>query len=344
MAAYLIGLINLVWHSFFPPTLTVHFPPQTVDPDDSMLQALDNGEVVEMTPRKIVFEDDAGNKVTLKGRFWLDEEEEIDGVIRGFSSEDDGTEVYSGSGFNIGASKFLMAVDTYGPKDGLQMFFERAEVFEGSEYGDWLDVSDIVGPRPLANEGISAEAFRVAVKGLDGDDNLIGGRGEQILQGGKDNDTLFGGFDGDRDFLVGGADQDFFMVLGGEAVPQSAVVQEAGILPVYPVDHLVDFSSEDDTIVFLGQLNGEEPLDIAAQVQAVRSGQVGFIGEEQFHQGHTATSEDHRFVYNKWTGELFVDQDGSGDSYGQMLIATLEPGTHVEASDIYVGEGMLLAL
>ncbi len=121
--------------------------------------------------------------------------------------------------------------------------------------------------------------------GLDGNDSLTGGNGNDTLIGGNGNDTLTGG---------GGFDR---FVLN---------------CPSNGLDSLPDFRLSDDTLAFsVSQFGGglSEGNLLADQLR------VG-VGAT------SATTVEHRFIYNFTNGALFFDPDGTGQLLGAQ-IATL---------------------
>ncbi|WP_156481709.1 choice-of-anchor I family protein [Anabaena sp. 4-3] len=118
--------------------------------------------------------------------------------------------------------------------------------------------------------------------GNNASNTLVGLDGDDYLAGGTGNDTLIGG-DG-NDTLVGGRDADRFdltgVLLGG-------------------FDTIVDFRTSEDIV----QLSANE-LQLTA----------GSLDSSLFVLGTSATTETHRLIYNRTTGELFFDTDGSGST------------------------------
>ena len=128
---------------------------------------------------------------------------------------------------------------------------------------------------------------------------MWGNDGANRLRGDGGGDLLAGG--GGNDILHGGAGNDEFRFdtpLGDGNV-----------------DQILDFKSADDTIR-LG-----EPFGV-----------FGPLGEERFFEGTQAADDNDRIVYNKATGELFFDVDGSG-AEAQVLFATLAAGTSLSHAD-----------
>jgi subtilisin family serine protease len=107
-----------------------------------------------------------------------------------------------------------------------------------------------------------------------GNDSLVGGAGNDMLNGGAGNDTL-----------DGGAGADFF---------RFSVAPGAG-----GSDRIVNYSVADDTIY----------LDLMV---FTAFGKLGAIAAGAFNTGSDATEADDRILFNKTTGDLFYDADGTG--------------------------------
>ncbi len=148
----------------------------------------------------------------------------------------------------------------------------------------------------------------------DGNDTLYGGDGRDSLTGGDGNDRLFGGKGGDtliasggNDILTGGAGSDIFQFnnLNG-------------------ADHITDFKHGQDMIW----------LD---SVVFTKIADVGITDKNfSIHAGGHATRASDRIIYDKHTGKLYYDADGSGHHYNAVLIAVLDNHAKLTASDIYM--------
>jgi Ca2+-binding RTX toxin-like protein len=147
------------------------------------------------------------------------------------------------------------------------------------------------------------------LNGAGGNDRLDGYKGGDTIQGGAGNDLLYGG-EG-KDTLWGGTGLDAF------------VFHHTGNANA---DRVEDFSSADDNIYLAGNL-----LDWDS----------GFWG-----QGPVATNlfkdltrdaqdADDKVLYNRKTGELWLDRDGLGGA-GPELICQLDPGTRISFADIHL--------
>jgi Ca2+-binding RTX toxin-like protein len=95
-------------------------------------------------------------------------------------------------------------------------------------------------------------------------------------------------------------------------------------------DRITDFAS------------GADKLHLDAGVMTALGASGNFAaGDARFFAGAGATSghdADDRVVYNTSTGQLFYDADGNGAGVAQ-LIATLQPGAALAATDIVVDNG-----
>ena len=87
------------------------------------------------------------------------------------------------------------------------------------------------------------------------------------------------------------------------------------------VDTITDFSVEDDTLVFSAA--GFDGLT------------AGMVISEMFTVGTAATSNEHRFIYNSGSGDLFYDSDGTGDN-NQLKLASLTTGLALTSNDFGV--------
>ena len=129
--------------------------------------------------------------------------------------------------------------------------------------------------------------------GDDGKDTVNGGGGEDFVSGGSGNDLITGGagtdhLNGDRgnDTLTGNAGDDDFNF------------QEA--LADGGVDLITDMTVGSDEIWLASWWGG-----LAAE----------FLVANQFRSGAgatTATTANHRVIYNSTTGDLYFDADGAG--------------------------------
>jgi len=143
--------------------------------------------------------------------------------------------------------------------------------------------------------------------GGSGNDRLFGNQANNVLIGGAGADRLYG-FDG-MDTLTGGKGGDVFLFMTRPSRYTN-------------LDRINDFSVKDDTI----------SLENAAFTAL---GKTGRISDQTFWTGAKAHDATDRIVYNKATGALFYDPDGTG-SAPQIQFAVLAKGLGLTAADFWV--------
>lgn len=148
----------------------------------------------------------------------------------------------------------------------------------------------------LANK-ITGNVHGNSLSGLAGSDTIDGGDGDDVINGGIGSDTLTGGDDTD------------------------SFVFDTALVPANR-DTLIDFDGFEDTI----------RLDNAV-FKAI--GAVGVLKASAFKLGAKATDGDDRIIYNKATGGLFYDADGSGAAKA-VLFTTLLNKAAISAADFQV--------
>jgi serralysin len=173
--------------------------------------------------------------------------------------------------------------------------------------GDWSRTTVMIGPNVVIERAV----------GGDGSDTLIGNRANNLLKGMSGDDTLRAGAGSDHlngglgnDDLQGGKGKDHFIF-------NSALSDPSGV----NVDRISDFIARDDTIrlddrVFAGLKTG-----------ALLPGRLCF--------GSGAKDSKDRIIYDKATGELFYDPDGTGAA-AQVKFATLTSKPALSAADFYI--------
>ena len=168
------------------------------------------------------------------------------------------------------------------------------------------------------------------ITGALGEDRLYGGRGNDRLKGGPGDDWLFGQAGNDllsggpgRDWLSGGAGRD---KLSGGTGPDGFVF-DAKLSARFNVDVIFGFNPKEDLIyldnaVFkkAGRGSFAEPLQIKKA--------AFWIGDE----AHDASD---RILYDKSTGVLSYDPDGTG-SAGEVAFAQLAKNLKLSYHDIFV--------
>jgi RTX calcium-binding nonapeptide repeat (4 copies) len=139
----------------------------------------------------------------------------------------------------------------------------------------------------------TGNALNNIIKGNSAANTLNGGGGNDTLSGLAGNDILIGG--AGKDTLTGGLGKDTFVF----NTPLSASTN---------VDAITDFSHVDDTI----QLS-----------KAIFKGMgSGALLSKYFYAGTKAHDADDHIIYNKATGALYYDSDGTG-AHAQVQFATI---------------------
>jgi RTX calcium-binding nonapeptide repeat (4 copies) len=159
------------------------------------------------------------------------------------------------------------------------------------------------------------------LQGDSGNDTLNGGAGNDSLKGGGGNDKLMGGAGGDwlaggpgKDSLYGGAGRDIF-------------VFDSKRNPKTNVDALRDFSHKDDSIHLDDAFFKGIGKGFAAK--------PGKLLKDAFHAGKAAADAEDRILYDRTTGALSYDPDGSGAAEA-IRFAVLPRKPALAASDFLV--------
>lgn len=146
---------------------------------------------------------------------------------------------------------------------------------------------------------------RDSLFGEGGNDRLNGERGNDTLNGGSGNDTLNGGSGVDR--LTGGAGADDFVFSVRGAANR---------------DIITDFNGKQDDLHF--------DNDVFTALSY-----TGKLRSSDFVLGNSAKDASDRFVYDKASGNLWYDADGSRGG-SKVLVAELRDGTTLTAGDIFI--------
>ncbi|WP_370644833.1 cadherin domain-containing protein [Microvirga sp. ACRRW] len=143
--------------------------------------------------------------------------------------------------------------------------------------------------------------------GSSGNDKIVGGSGNDTFSGGAGNDTLYGGLG--NDVLTGGTGKDIFVF---NTRPHGSL----------NVDRIGDFSVADDTIHL-------------ARSVFTKIAKTGALSKAAFWSGTKAHDRDDRIIYNKGTGALYYDPDGTGKAV-MVKIANLTKGLKMTSADFFV--------
>jgi Ca2+-binding RTX toxin-like protein len=147
----------------------------------------------------------------------------------------------------------------------------------------------------------------------DFNDTLIGNAAGQTLTGQGGSDTLSG---------AGGVD-----TLWGGTAADSFVFRETGTANA---DRISDFASGSDKIV----------LDATVMSALGANGNFA-AGDMRFVANSTGTAQDasDRIIYETDTRQVWYDADGNGTAAARQLLATLQTGATLAATDIVVEGG-----
>ncbi|MEO0985111.1 MAG: calcium-binding protein [Cyanobacteria bacterium J06639_14] len=175
-------------------------------------------------------------------------------------------------------------------------------IFSGGDGNDVLDASDT--------------STSVIADGGDGNDLLIGGVGDDILIGGNGNNLLIGG--GGNDILVGGSG------ITSIGFDTGAVFDAADI----GTNQIQNFEANDLIV-----------LDVTVFDQ-LTSAVGGALSDDEFAvvgSAEEAALSDALIVYGSDTGNLYYNQNGAEDGFGNGAhFATLEGVPELEASNFVI--------
>lgn len=158
----------------------------------------------------------------------------------------------------------------------------------------------------LANQ-ITGNAGANRLSGGGGNDKLYGLSGNDVLKGGRGNDVLYGG--AGKDVLYGQGGRDKFVF---DSKPNART----------NVDTIKGFSVNDDSIHLENKV-------------FTKVGKAGKLKTGAFWSGKAAHDGNDRIIYDKSTGALFYDADGTGGA-GAIKFALLSKSLKLSASDFYV--------
>jgi Ca2+-binding RTX toxin-like protein len=158
-----------------------------------------------------------------------------------------------------------------------------------------------------ASLNLTGNEIDQALTGNAGQNLLFGLDGRDVLKGGPGNDRLHGG--ALADIMTGGTGRDIFAF-------------DTAVKAKTDTDRIVDFKSADDTFW----------CDNAV---FTKIGSNGRLKADAFHLGKHAADREDRVIYDKGTGSLYYDPDGTG-SAAQVKIAVLTNKAKVVLSDFHV--------
>lgn len=181
------------------------------------------------------------------------------------------------------------------------------------------------GDRYFGIEDLEGSRHADILLGSSDGNHLVGGQGNDLLQGRNGNDMLFGGAGNDTlagdelaDTLNGGSGAD--RLTGGTGAD---VFLFDAALVAGGADTITDFTTGLDRVGLSGG-----PSGIVSRVGSV-------LAANELCFGPVARDSNDFLVYNRATGQLFYDSDGSGNR-SAVLIASLGAGTELAFGDLFL--------
>ncbi|WP_281024001.1 calcium-binding protein [Microvirga flavescens] len=164
------------------------------------------------------------------------------------------------------------------------------------------------------------------IMGGAGNDSLSGGTGHDKLYGDAGNDTILGGSGSDT--LYGGAGKD---VLTGDTAGSDRGA-DVFVFNTRPnkrtnVDKITDFNVRDDSIFLENAI-----FNVGKKGRPTKPVQ---LSKDMFNLGSAAQDDTDRILYNKKSGKLYYDPDGTG-AKPAVLIAVLKKNLKMTYKDFYV--------
>ncbi|MBB3020518.1 Tol biopolymer transport system component [Microvirga lupini] len=153
------------------------------------------------------------------------------------------------------------------------------------------------------SDRLNGDLWGNRIIGRNGSDRIDGSSGNDILWGGTGNDSLKGG-DGRDSFVF-------------DTRPNKSS----------NVDRVYDFKSRDDSIWLDNKYFTKLGSGSASKPKKVKA--------DMFVEGNKALDAEDRIVYDRKTGALYYDQDGTG-SKAQVKIATITTKTKLYHHDFFV--------
>jgi Leucine-rich repeat (LRR) protein len=175
------------------------------------------------------------------------------------------------------------------------------------------------------NDAIFGRGKDDLLSGQSGNDFLAGGKGNDVVSGDAGNDLLFGGKANDT--LVGGGGNDILIGgVGSDRITTGTGNDQVGFTSLTSsktADTITDFNVKADMLVLSAQAFGGS-LVVGQTIRA-----------EEFYIGTKAIGAEDRFIYNRKTGDLLFDADGSGAGKA-IAFAHLKAGLNLSNQNILV--------
>jgi len=176
--------------------------------------------------------------------------------------------------------------------------------------------SDGAAVGTTGNDKIYGNSKKNILLGNSGNDTIRCGGNHDVIDGGKGNDRIYGDSGDDfiagalgRDTLPGGSGKDMFVF---DVKPSNSTA-----------DIITDFSVAADTIALF------------KDVFTGAGKSYTFLNSAAFWTGTKAHDSSDRVVYNKTTGAIYYDADGTG-SKAAVQIAKVTAGLKLTYKDFFI--------
>jgi len=205
----------------------------------------------------------------------------------------------------------------------------------------------------------SAEGVRFSVHNLKG--GLIEGGSRAIdveerlvlKNDGKINGDIHAGGLGNKITTTGKIDGNVYLGSGDDKLVLKDKGKVTGLIDAGPGNDKVVFGKAADKFLFDGDLNAATNVTTLKNFQSGKDQffldhdifptiAPGALSKAAFHKGTAAADADDRIIYDKKSGALFYDPDGTG-ALAQTQFASFEKGTKLKASDFTAGDFSFLA-
>jgi hypothetical protein len=163
-----------------------------------------------------------------------------------------------------------------------------------------------------ANE-ITGHGGTNTLRGLSGNDVLKAAAGNDTLKGDTGSDKLYGGTGNDK-------------LYGGTGSGKDVFVFDTKLSKTKNVDRVYDFNTKYDSFHLENKIFTKLGKDSSKGVK---------FKADMFVKGKAAGDREDRIIYDKGTGALYYDKDGTG-SAAQVKIATLNKNLKIYFHDFYV--------
>ncbi|MGZ8163339.1 MAG: calcium-binding protein, partial [Methylobacter sp.] len=195
-----------------------------------------------------------------------------------------------------------------------------------------INITQSGSTESMGNDILAGTAGNDVMRGLSGDDTLLGKDGNDTLHGGYSNDVLTGG--NGNDDLYGGNGDDTLTGGTGDDLLRGGVGNDT-----------LSGGLGKDTFIFHRQLTANvdivtdfKPIDDSMRLENgifISLTTLGVLTADNFVITTAAVDSNDYLIYNKTTGALFYDADGSSVTPA-VQIATLGINLNLTHADFVV--------